>query len=65
MAKDPRQVVTQTTTRVVEPDGWRKAKDTVPEGQGFVASPTPSGGEPPPSVQQAQNASEGTPTSPN
>ena len=55
MARVPRQVVTQARTRVVE-----KAKDTVPEGQGFVASPTPAGGNAPASVHQAQNGSEGS-----
>jgi hypothetical protein len=56
MARSPKQVLTRATTRAAQTEEWRKAKDRVPEGQGFVASPTPAGGVAPASVQESPNA---------
>ena len=47
-----------STTKVVQSELTKKAKDKVPEGRGFVASSNPVGGEAPASVRHLQNGSE-------
>ncbi len=50
-------------TKVMQSEATKKAKDRVPEGRGFIASSTPSGGEAPASVRESQNGSAGSSSS--
>jgi hypothetical protein len=51
MTNDPANRVEPVLEVRKEAIAIKKAKDRIPEGQGFLASPEPAGGTPPPSQQ--------------
>ncbi len=52
-----------STTKAMQSELTKKAKDRVPEGRGFVASSQPAGGEGPASVRPPNNGSDGSTSS--